>query len=937
MRPTTPLDQNSRPDLTPLQVATQLLEGVHDFVWCMTADGSTLFYLNHAAAAAFNLDSESLPVSADVLWQRLCPQHHQDLRAAFERVSKTGATSLPVCLNRDSQQEIWLETQLIPLTDAQGLTQGVGAIGTDITHRVYNEQALDEATAVYHSLVESLPIKVFRKDTEGRFLFANQRFCESLKLELQDLIDQTDFDLFPPGLAHKYREDDLRILDTGKVMRVVEEHTTEQGERCHVEVLKAPVRDRQGKIIGIQGMFWDVSERIRAEQAMLEAKEIAERANEAKSDFLANMSHEIRTPMNAILGLNELLLGTSLDKNQLEYLRMVEGSAESLLVLLNEILDLSKIEAGRFELSPTNFNLSERVGEAIRSLATQAHEKQLELTYRISPDLPLYYFADAERLRQIIINLVGNALKFTHSGEVVVTCERSKHPVSSTRPHRQRMERLHLSVRDTGIGIPPDKQQDILKKFVQADSSTTRCYGGSGLGLTIASHLAELFGGRIWVESQTNQGSTFHVELELEVAPTPAGTPTSELSNLSGQRILVLDDNRTNRRILEELASNWGLETWMAPSATAGWHVLDEQWEEGAPIQMVITDMNMPGCDGLSFVERMRADERFKSLPVLLLTSSFRPGQRTRAEHLAIDFQLLKPLKQSDLLETILRIFSTPSEPAADTSPSQEEHQATRPLQLLLAEDNLINQKLAVALLEKQGHTVTVVSDGQEAVQAVESQKFDAVLMDVQMPKMDGMEATQCIRRKEAGGSRHLPIIAMTAHAMTGDRQRFLDAGMDDYIGKPIRVAHLNQVLHTIATSDVLGASASPPVHRTETLLFDPQYALRTVGGDQRLLTTLLSLLFQDAEPTCRKLEAALHADDRQEIRRVAHYLKSGLEHLGCLPAANLAKALEQLDDDVDRRAIGEQVEQFTETVRQTLKVLQRCLKHSAINRHESI
>jgi PAS domain S-box-containing protein len=258
MRPTTPLGQNSPPHLSPFQAVTQLLEGVHDFVWCMTADGGTLFYLNHAAATALSLSSESLP---------------------------------------------------------------------DITHRVSIEQALDEATAVYHSLVERLPIKVFRKDTEGRFRFANQRFCESLKLELQDLIDQTDFDLFPPGLAHKYREDDLKILDTGEVMRGVEEHTTKQGQRCHVEVLKAPVRDREGKIIGIQGMFWDVSERIRAEQLMLEAKDIAERANEAKSDFLANMSHEIRTPLNAILGMNALLLGTSLDKNQREYLRMVEGSA----------------------------------------------------------------------------------------------------------------------------------------------------------------------------------------------------------------------------------------------------------------------------------------------------------------------------------------------------------------------------------------------------------------------------------------------------------------------------------------------------------------------------------------------------------------------------------------------------------------------------------
>ncbi len=934
MRPTTPLGQNSPPHLSPFQAATQLLEGVHDFVWCMTADGGTLFYLNHAAATALSLSSESLPVSADVLWRRLCPQHHQDLRAAFETVSKTGGTSLPICLNRDSQEEIWLETRLIPLTDAEGQSKGVGAIGTDITHRVSIEQALDEATAVYHSLVERLPIKVFRKDTEGRFRFANQRFCESLKLELQDLIDQTDFDLFPPGLAHKYREDDLKILDTGEVMRGVEEHTTKQGQRCHVEVLKAPVRDREGKIIGIQGMFWDVSERIRAEQLMLEAKDIAERANEAKSDFLANMSHEIRTPLNAILGMNALLLGTSLDKNQREYLRMVEGSAESLLILINDILDLSKIEAGRFELSPSNFNLSERVGEAIRSLAAQAHDKQLELTYRISPDLPQYYFADAERLRQIIINLVGNALKFTHSGEVVVTCERSSHSANSVSNSKKRSERVHLAVRDTGIGIPSDKQQEILKKFVQADSSTTRHYGGTGLGLTISNHLAELFGGRIWLESQENQGSTFHVELELEVAPTSVESSTSMIPELSGQRILLLDDNRTNRSILEELASNWGLETWMAPSAAAGWQVLVEQWEEGAPIQMVITDLNMPDCDGLSFVERMRSDQRFHSLPVLLLTSSFRAGHRARAERLGIDFQLLKPLKQSDLLDTILQVFSTPRESTSDTPPSPDELKTTRPLQLLLAEDNLINQKLAVALLEKQGHVVTVVSDGQQAVQAVESQDFDAILMDVQMPNMDGLKATQLIRKRAKRGATHLPIIAMTAHAMAGDRQRCLEAGMDDYIAKPIRVSNLYQILHDVESRCILRETTQVPC--ADSRLFDVHDALEKVDGDQNLLVELISILFQDAEQHCRKIEVALQAGHRKELREIAHYLKSPFQHLGCHPAAQQAWNLEQLHDNVGQHTLNHQVERFTETVRQTLKVLHRFLKHSAFSHEES-
>ena len=940
MRQITPLESNSNPDRsnpdnTAYQIAVQLLQGVHDFVWCMSTAGDTLFYANEAAARVFHLDPEELPVSADPFWQRLSSQHVQDFRTALEETADSKAASLVLRFDLGESETIWLETRLIPLQDCDGQTIGLGAIGSDITHRVSIEQALDEATAVYHSLVESLPIKVIRKDTQGRFQFANQQFCDSLKMESQDLLDKTDFDLFPPVLAEKYRADDLKIIRTGEVMRTVEEHTTAQGKRCHVEVLKAPVRDRSGTVIGIQGMFWDVTERIQAEQAILEAKEIAERANQAKSDFLANMSHEIRTPMNAILGMTELLLDTPLSDNQIEFLRMVEGSAESLLILLNDILDLSKIEAGRFELSPFSFNLSERVGDAIRSLAWQAHEKQLELTYRVSPDLPQHYFGDADRMRQIIINLVGNALKFTDCGEVVVTCERSTQKVASESNGAKRKERIHLAVQDTGIGIPADKQKEILKKFVQVDSSTTRHYGGTGLGLTIAGHLAELFNGKLWLESQPQRGSTFHVELELEVAPAPAGTPTADTSDLSGHRLLVLDDNRTNRRILDEIASNWNLDTWMASTASEGWTALEEQWKEGSPIQLVITDLNMPGCDGLSFVERMRADDRFRSIPVVLLTSSFRHGQQCRAEKLSIDYQLLKPIKQSDLLETLLRILKNAAGPTGKPEATTQWQRPTRTLQVLLAEDNRINQKLAVALLEKQGHQVTVVSDGEAAVEIVASQDFDAVFMDVQMPKMDGLTATQLIRQRAKTGSKHLPIIAMTAHAMTGDRQRCLDAGMDDYIAKPMRVSKLNEVLHDVAASDLLGGTPKFQVPSSDSRLFNVRDALEKVDGDQRLLIELISILCEDAEQQCLKIEIALDAGNFDEVRRIAHYLKSPFQHLGCHLAAEQAWGLEQLHDNierqnVERKFVENQVEQFTHTVRQTLEVLHRCLKNSA-------
>lgn len=1104
---------DNSPENVQAKLLQRLLDSVNDIVWCTSADGNRLHFLNRAAERVYGRPLEELRTDRNLWLQAVHPDDRHRVATNIRHILRNGHLDQVYRIVRPDGELRWLHDHIHVIHDDEGTPQHVGGITADITEQRQSESAEAESQAVFRSLVESLPLNVVRKDLNGRIVFCNQRYCNTMQQSLEQLLGKSDRDLFPPELADKYVDDDQRVIETGVDFRDVESHQTPEGETIHVEVLKGPVTDANGNVLGTQCLFWNVSDRVRAEQQMRrqtlearllfdattvasqtnsfhkalqdcvnlvcrltewpvghvylpdeddsklvptqiwhidenrfsefrrvtertscslgedlpgtiarqkaphsirnvqedntfiraklcnelgirgalgfpiliddelvavleffaceelepddqlllifrtvgeqigrvvkrrriqeaieQARDDAETANRAKSDFLANMSHEIRTPMNAVLGMSELLLDSPLDSSQREYAEMIRESGESLLEIINDILDFSKIEAGKFDLECQPFELQDSLGDTMKSLALRAHEKGLELAFHIAPDVPECLVGDRGRLRQVLMNLVGNAIKFTETGEVIVDVRETSRSSDDVV--------LQFSVRDTGVGIPADRVSHIFDAFEQADTSTTRRFGGTGLGLAISARLVELMQGRVWVESTVGRGSTFYFTARLQLTNQVASRNLRpQLDRVSGMSVLIVDDNASNRRILEETIRARGMNPVLAVGADEALSILHQAHQTGDDIPLILSDVNMPDMDGFAMVSEIRSDSSIADVVIIMLTSGARPTDRQRCAELGVAAHLMKPVKQSELFDAIVRacgITSIESGPSGDEPITSMDDLS--PLRILLAEDVVANQMLAVGLLEsKWGHQVTIAGNGAEAIEQLSRQPFDVVLMDVQMPEMDGFEATAAIRTMESEGGLEIqprcpiPILAMTAHAMKGDRERCLEAGMDGYVSKPIRADDLQAALRSFCTPDSgdtapdpaktsdesVDCKSIPTTESRDEMLVNWPEALDSVQGDVDLLRRVVQALLSECPDHLEQLRIAIENGDEKTAHRLAHTIRGLFRLVAAKEAESLAAELEaSAQDGVNEQHLQMQ-EQLAASIQPVLAVLE--------------
>jgi PAS domain S-box-containing protein len=1027
-----------------------IYENVSEGVFQTTPDGHYLF-ANDALARIYGYAdaTELLAAVRDISHQiyvaegrreefrRLMQEH--DVISDFESEvrCKDGSTK-------------WISENAHAVRDARGRLLYYEGTVQDITQRKRFEQALRDSELLYHSLVESLPLSIFRKDTAGRFTFGNRQFCKLMGCSLEELIGKTDFDFFPREMAEKYRRDDAELMRTGQTVDTVEANKQSDGRVHYVHTVKAPLQDSAGRVIGVQGIFWDVTERRRIEEALEQERDllralldnvpdriyfkdthsrftrcsralaqrlgladpdqvigktdfhfhpqsvaqefyddeqrivktgvpminkiehqqapgrpdawasvtkvpIRNKAGEVtgivgisrditelkqieaelqvardaalelaqqKSQFLATMSHEIRTPMNGIIGMIGLMLDTQLTIKQREYLETIRHSAETLLTIINDILDFSKIEAGKLVFESLPFDLRETIETTVELLAGRAQEKGLELVTHVPADLPTAVRGDPGRLRQVLTNLVGNAIKFTEQGEVLVRAVRQSENAESLT--------VRVLVSDTGIGVPPEAHKRIFQSFTQADGSTTRRYGGTGLGLAISKQLIELMGGQIGLESEPGRGSTFWFEITLPKAPAPAPARPVRLEGIS---VLLVAPHPVVRQFLAEDLVGAGATVLTATDAVTAEAEAARAAAAGQPVRVALVDFDLlaagwrkPAATQDSTGGATASDLAAQPLGAVPIVALVRQGgemEGTALHARGMAATLVKPVRLRRLI-TCLRsvVFGEAIETpplTAEADAASPESPAPAPLRILLAEDNAVNRKVALQQLEKLGQHADTAVNGREVLAALERKQYDLILMDCQMPDMDGFQTTREIRRREAarGDGHHTYIVAMTANALVGDREQCLGAGMDDYLDKPVQIQKLRAALsrgreqiHTQALPaatpgpagtdpvdftllrELAGVDAGPASAGEAAPQPAPDASQRTAAVE------LLDLYLTDAPVQLQRMAAAVAAGDRAQLRLAAHTLKGSSTNLGARPLAALCLELEKRAQD---------------------------------------
>jgi PAS domain S-box-containing protein len=890
--------------ITERDMLESLLRNIPDNIYFKDREGRFL-RVSNAKAKRSGLNSPEEAVGKTD-FDFFAKEHALKAKQDEQQILQTGKSLVAIeeKLAWSDGHETWSSSTKVPLHDNQGNVVGTLGISRDITRRKEAEEALKRSQFRFRRLVDSDIIGIMITSTTGLVTECNNAFLNLVGYTRADLqAGLIRWDQMTPPEYRALDEHAIKQLATSGCCEPWEkEYIRKDGRRVSVVV---GVTTLDPQTTECMCFVLDMTKQKEIEAELRKAQKAADSASKAKSDFLANMSHEIRTPMNAIIGMTDLLLDTHITKAQREYLSIVAESGEALLTLINDILDFSKIEAGKLDLHPVGFDLREHLGDTLRSLALRAHRKGLELASHFAPEVPIIVVGDPDRLRQIVVNLVGNAIKFTESGEVVLKVDVDPDHHSQVRYSANAQFQpgdelfLRVTVRDTGIGIPQDKLTRIFGVFEQADSSTTRRFGGTGLGLAISKQLVELMEGEIHAQSEEGKGSLFTFTAKLE-----CGDPGSmilrrvEPARFQGTKVLVVDDNATNRRILEEMLKNWHMDPACASGVFEALDALREAQRYNRPFQLVISDVNMPNVDGFTLAEELKRDPTLTHTIVMMLTSGDRPDDLARCDRLGIAAHLMKPVKQSELFDAIMLALGITKPEGATSRRAKAEAPVPAPqrtLKILLAEDSLPNQKLALGLLGKWKHRVTVASNGLEAVQAVAAEDFDVVLMDVQMPEMDGLKATETIRARERGTGKHLPIIAMTAHAMKGDKEICLEAGMDAYIAKPIRPPELLKAL--LKVTPVTNREPPPssagfdsPVSVSR---LDWRQALEGVDGDKDLFRTVAEAFLDECPVLVQQLRRAIVMEDGEAVQKHSHTLKGSARAVGGLTAATLAEKIE--------------------------------------------